>query len=62
MTKTQIRAFMAARRPDAKYYKQADSWIGNNFSASNAEMEAAAQAEVDLWEKHFAKKPAWYKP
>lgn len=59
ITKRQERAFMAARHPGMKYYKAADSWVGNGRGMDRSEVISEAIAELDLAQEALAKMPAW---
>ena len=62
ITQKQIRAFMAARYPEAKHVNASCSWsIGKSYclAMSDDEVKDAALAEIEAWKDGIAIKPEW---
>lgn len=60
ITEKQKQAFMKARYPKMRYFRNSDSWTsGDGQGMTDTEVKAEAQAEIELAHLGIAKMPVW---
>ena len=62
ISKAAVRAFVNARYPNATFSKASDAWVWpeHGWSMSFDEARIAAEAEIEIYERGIAARPAWY--